>query len=121
MLLELKAQIFGDISLTLFDGLIHKLFHMTAVNAYQVVVVLTLVEFIYGSAITLAGLKMAAQEESRPLKLGENPINRSQPDFFIFFGQSHKDIFSAKVGATILMKKIEDFHPWSSGFKANIS
>jgi len=31
------------------------------------------------------------------------------------------DILGAKVGAGILMEKIQDFHPWTSGLEANIT
>jgi hypothetical protein len=33
----------------------------------------------------------------------------------VLFGQGHKDILSTKVGAAILMKKIQNFHTGTSG------
>ena len=61
VLLELKTEVFGNIPLPFFDGLVHKLFHMATIKANQMVMVLALIELVDGHAIALAGLKMASQ------------------------------------------------------------
>jgi hypothetical protein len=82
--------------------------------------VCTLIEFINRPAIAFAGLKMTAEQEARLLKLSEYPIHRSQANVFILFGHGHKDFFGTVMGAGMLMKKIQDLHSGSRGFKANI-
>jgi hypothetical protein len=120
VLLKGKAQGFGDFLLAPLNRCIDKFLYVTTVKANEVIVVCALVELINRPAIAFAGLKMATQQEARLLKLGEHPIYRSQPNVFVFFGHSHEDFFSTKVGAWMLMKKIQDLHPGSRGFKANI-
>jgi len=113
--LKLKAKVFSNITLSFLDRLIHKLLYMPAIKANQVVVVLALIKLINRSAITLAGLKMAAEKKPRLLKLGKDAVDRGKTNFLVLFGQGHKDILSTKVGAAILMKKIQNFHAWTSG------
>jgi hypothetical protein len=43
VLLELKTQVFGNITLPFLDSLIYKLLNVTAVQADQVIMMLTLV------------------------------------------------------------------------------
>ena len=86
MLLELKSEVFSNISLSFLYSLIYKLFHMAAIKANQVVVMLTLIKLINCPAIPFAGLKMAADEQACLLKLGEDTIDRGKTDFLIFFG-----------------------------------
>jgi len=118
--LESKAQGFGDFLLAPLYGGIDKFLYMPTVKANEVVMVRTLVEFINRPAIAFAGLEMTAEQEARLLKLGEHAIHRSQTNFFIFFSHGHEDFFSAKVGAWMLMKKIQNLHSGGRGFKANI-
>jgi hypothetical protein len=120
VLLEGKAQGFGDFLLAPLNRGINKFLYVPTVKANEVIVVCTLIELINCPAIAFAGLKMTAQQEARLLKLGEYPIDCSQPNVFVFFGHGHEDFFSTKVGAWMLMKKIQDLHPGSRGFKANI-
>jgi hypothetical protein len=118
--LEGKTQGFGDFFLAPLNGGIDKFLYVPTVKANEVVMVCTLIELINRPAIAFGGLKMTAQQETRLLKLGEHPIYRSQTDVFIFFGHSHEDFFGTEMGAWMLMKKIQDLHSGSCGFKANI-
>jgi hypothetical protein len=115
-----KAQGFGNLLLAPLNRGIDKFLYVATVKANQVVMVCTLIELINRSAIAFAGLKMTAEQEACLLKLGEYPIDRSQTNVFVFFGHGHEDFFSAEMGAWMLMKKIQDLHPGSRGFKANI-
>ena len=120
VLLEGKTQGFGDFFLAALNGGINEFLYVPTVKANEVVMVRTLIQFINRPAIALAGLKMTAEQESCLLKLGEDPIDRSQTNIFIFFGHGHKDFFGAKVGPRVLMKKVQDLHAGSRGFQANI-
>ena len=80
------------------------------------VVVLTLIKLIDRPTIPFARLKMAAEQESSLFKLGKHTIDRSKTNFLVIFSQGHKDVLSTKVGTTILMKKIQNFHAWTGGF-----
>jgi hypothetical protein len=99
---------------------IDKLLYVTTVKANEVIVVRALIELINRPAIAFAGLKMTAEQEACLLKLGEYPIDRSQTNVFVFFGHGHEDFFGTEMGAWMLMKKIQDLHTGSRGFKANI-
>jgi hypothetical protein len=120
VLLEGKTQGFGDFLLPPLNRSIDKFLYVPTVKANQVVMMRTLIELINRPTIPFTGLKMAAQQEACLLKLGEHPIHRSQANVFVFFSHGHEDFFSAKVGAWMLMKKIQDLHPGGCGFKANI-
>jgi hypothetical protein len=120
MLLEGKTQGFSDFFLPPLNRRVNKLLYVAAIKANQVIVVCSLIEFINRPAIAFAGLKMTAQQEARLLKLGEHPIHRSQTNVFVFFGHGHEDFFGTEMGAWMLMKKIQDLHSGSRGFKANI-
>jgi len=118
--LEGKTQGFGDFLLAPLNGGIDKFLYMPTVKANEVVMVRTLIEFINRPAIAFTGLEMTAEQEARLLKLGEHAIHRSQTNFLIFFCHGHKDFFGTEMGTWMLMKKIQDLHPGSRGFKANI-
>jgi hypothetical protein len=118
--LEGKTQGFSDFLLAPLNGGIDKFLYMPTVKANEVVMVRTLIEFINRPAIAFAGLKMTAEQKARLLKLGEYPIDRSQANVFVFFGHGHEDFFGTEMGAWMLMKKIQDLHAGSRGFKANI-
>jgi hypothetical protein len=120
MLFQGKTQGLGDFLLAALDGGIDKLLYVPTVKANKVVMVRTLIQFINRPAIAFAGLKMTAQQEAGLLKLGEHPIHRGQPNVFIFLGHGHEDFFGTEMGAWMLMKKIQDLHAGSRGFKANI-
>ena len=64
---------------------------------------------------------MTTEQEPCLFKLGEYPVYRGQANFFVILGQGHKDVFGAKVRATILMKKVQDFHAWTGRLEANIA
>jgi hypothetical protein len=120
MLLKGKTQGFSDLLLAPLNRSINKFLYVATVKANEVIVVRTLIELINRPAIAFAGLKMTAQQEARLLKLGEYPIYRSKTNVFIFFGHSHEDFFSTEMRTRMLMKKIQDLHPGSRGFQANI-
>jgi hypothetical protein len=120
VLLEGKTQGFGNFLLAPLNSSINKFLYVPTVKTNEMVVVRTLIEFINRPAIAFTGLKMTAEQEARLLKLGEHPIYRSQTNVFVFFGHGHEDFFGTEMGAWMLMKKIQDLHPGSCGFKANI-
>ena len=120
VLFEGKTQGFGDFLLAALNGGIDKFLYVPTVKANEVVMVRTLIQLINRPAIAFAGLKMTAEQEACLLKLGEYPIDRSQTNVFVFFGHGHEDFFGTEMGAWMLMKKIQDLHAGSRGFKANI-
>jgi hypothetical protein len=116
VLLKGKTQGFSNFLLAPLNRSIDKLLYVTTVKANEVIVVRTLIELINRPAIAFAGLKMAAEQKARLLKLGEYPIDRSQTNVFIFFGHGHEDFFGTEMRAWMLMKKIQDLHTGSRGF-----
>jgi hypothetical protein len=75
VLLELKSEVFSNIALPFFNGFVYKFLDMAAINADQVVMMLSLIELIDSPAIPFAGFEMAAQKQASLFKLGKNPIN----------------------------------------------
>ncbi len=65
---------FGYRVLAFFNFSVIKLFNLAAVQAHQVVMVLSFVQLIH----RLARLKIAAVEQARLLKLREYPVDRGQ-------------------------------------------
>jgi hypothetical protein len=115
-----KTQGFSDLLLASLNCGIDKFLYVATVKANEVIVVRTLIELINRPAIAFAGLKMAAQQKARLLKLGEYPIHRRQTNVFVFFSHGHEDFFGTEMGTWMLMKKIQDLHAGGCGFKANI-
>jgi hypothetical protein len=62
VVLESKAQGFGDFLLATLNRCIDKFLYVTTIKANEVIVVCTLVELINRPAIAFAGLKMTAQQ-----------------------------------------------------------
>jgi hypothetical protein len=116
MFLKGKTQGFSNFLLAPLNRGINKFLYVPTVKANKVIVVCPLIELINRTAVAFAGLKMAAQQKARLLKLGEYPIDRSQTNVFVFFGHGHEDFFGTEMRTRMLMKKIQDLHPGSRGF-----
>ena len=91
--------------LTLLDLGVVKLFHFAAVQAHQMVVVLARIEF----KDRLATFKMAATQDLGVFKLGQNTVDRGQPDIGAFFQQDPIDIFGRHVAACIALEDFQYF------------
>ena len=89
--------------LALLDLGIVKFFHMTALNADEVIVVVTLVKFEYG----LAAFEMVPDEQSRLFELRQNPVNGSEPDIGPLLQQCLVDVFRREVPHGAFFEELE--------------
>ena len=88
-----KAFLLGYVVLPLFNFSVIKLLNTPTVQTYQVVMVLTFIEFIN----SLATLKMAATENVGLLKLRQHPVHGGQAHIGAVFKQNTKYILSRHV------------------------
>lgn len=108
-----KAASLGDLVLTAFNFFIEKLFNASAVNAYQMVMVLTGPDLEY----RFARLEMVALQEARLLELGQYAIDGRQADVHVFVEQHSINIISTQVTYRGVFKKLEDLEAGESGFE----
>ena len=81
MIGDLEASLHGNITLTLFNGFIDKLFNLTALHADNMIMVLALIHFEDG----MPTLKMVAGNQTGAFKLGQYPVDRGQTNLFTTF------------------------------------
>jgi hypothetical protein len=101
--------------LALFDLGVIKLFHLAAVQAHQVVMVLAFVEFIN----RFAAFELAAAEQTGLLKLGQHPVDRGQADVEAVPDQQTRNTSSAVMWRCVPRWKISRiFRRGSRGLEA---
>jgi hypothetical protein len=76
MIVYPEAAVFRDLFLPLFDLRIEELLDMTALDAYEVVVVPALVQLEHG----FSAFEVMADEKPRLLELGEDAVDRRKAD-----------------------------------------
>lgn len=114
---DLEAEPIGHGVLPLFDATIHELFHPSAVQADDVVMVRTLVEFEHGHAV----LEMVTRDQPRSLELSQDAIDRGQADVFARIQQPLVDVFRGHMPARTALEDIEDFKPRQRDLQPGLS
>ena len=114
MLGQGEASFFGHSLLSLLDLGVVELFHPTAIQADQMVVVLALVEFEH----CLAALEIAATQNPGLFKLGENPIDRGQANIGALIQQHPKYVLRAHMPLGAFLKNLQNLQSWQSRFEA---
>ena len=66
----------------------------------------------------LARLEVAAIEQSGLLELGQDPVNRGQPDVRAVFQQHPENIFGRHVALFAGLKDFENLQPGQGGLEA---
>src|SRR5579872_3110345 len=79
MVADLEPQALGNGLLALFDAAVHELFHLSAVNTHDVIVVGALVQF----EDSHAALEVMARDQAGGLELGQHAVDGGEPDVFI--------------------------------------
>ena len=102
----------GDL-LALLDFSVIKLFHLAAVQADQMVMVLALVELVN----RFATLKVVAAQDTGLFKLRQHPVHRGQADVDVFAQQMAKNIFRRHVALRAALKNVQNFQPGQCGFQ----
>lgn len=111
-----KALGFGNRMLELLDLCVIELFHDATVQAYQMVMVLALIEFVN----RFATFKMAAAQNGGLFKLGQHPVHRGKAHVRSLFQQMAKDVLGGHVPLRSALKYFEDFQPRNGGFEAGV-
>lgn len=80
-----QGEVFPARNLVLkpLNGFIAKLFHATALNTHQMIVVFATVQLEYG----IAAFEMMPNNEASGLKLGQDTVHSRQTDFLTFENQ----------------------------------
>jgi len=106
----------GHRMLAFLDFGVVKLFHLPAIEADQVVVVLALVEF----KDRFAALKLAALEDAGLLELRQHPIDSGQPDVGPLLQQHPKNVLGRHVSLRAALENLQDFQARHRGFEAGV-
>lgn len=110
-----KAALGGDFFLAALDFLVEKLFHPSALYAYQMVVMAAAIEFVNG----FVAVEMMADQQSGLFELGQHTVHGGKTDIDIFGNQQAINFFSVKVAFFRTLEQIEDFQSGQSGFEAD--
>ena len=114
--LDEKASVLGDFFLAPFYFFVEKFFDPATIDADQVVVVLSGLDFKHG----LAGLEMVAFKEAGLLELGQNAIYRRQSDIDVLAQQQAIHIVSRQVAYLGLLEKLENLQARACGLEAHV-
>lgn len=102
--------------LTVLDHRVDKLLHTTAILTHDMVVMGAVIEFEYRAA----ALEVVPLHQTGGLELGQDPVDRRQPDIFTRIQQRLVDAFGSQVELMFLLQDLEDLDPWQrdleSGF-----
>ena len=116
MFLELEPPRFRNIVLAAFNLGVHKLLDAAAVEADQVVVVLTRVKLIN----RLSRLEVTAQQQTGLLELHEHAVDGCETDVGPFLEQNPVDIFRAQVALLSILEGLQYFQARPRGFEARV-
>ena len=116
MVCELEASLFGNIFLPPFDLLIVELLNQAAFNADQVIMMIIARELEH----RVPTFEMMAYHQSSRLKLGQNPINSGQPDFFIILKQMFIDILGTQVVDRRTFEDLKDLNARQCYFQTRV-
>src|SRR5260363_297253 len=114
MVMQCKTAAFGNILLALLNLGIIEFFHLSAIDANEMIVMRAFVQFKY----RFAGLKMLAREQTRLFKLREDAIDRRQSNIQFFIEQCAVDILSAYMPDFAVLENFENFQARQRRFKA---
>lgn len=104
---NVESLVLGHRLLALFDLRVVKLFHPAAVQAHQMVMVLTFVEFVN----RFAAFKMAASQNVSLLKLSQHAVHRGQTHIGAFLQQHSEHVLGGHVPLVTFLEDLQDFQP----------
>lgn len=115
MFLDREAAFFGNAILSLLDLGVVELFYLAALKAYQVVVMITLVEF----ENRLARLEIVAFEQAGLLELRQHAIDGGEPDVHALADQQTIDILRGQVTLIGTLEQVQDLQARISRLEAD--
>ncbi len=102
---ELETPLLGNALLTFFNFIVKKLFHQSAIQAHQMVMVRAFIEL----EDSLARLEMVATQQAGLLELGEYPVNGCQTDIEVFGQQKLVHVLGRQVAHGAALKDLKYF------------
>jgi len=99
-----KAEFIGHGSLPLLDPGIDELFHPTAIEAQDVIVVRAGAEFEHRHAIG----EVVTCDQSRRLELRQHAIHRGEPDVFSGIDELAIDVFGRQMAIAAVLENLEN-------------
>ena len=103
----------GHCLLALLDLGVVELFHLPAIQADNVVVVLALVELID----RLPTFKLAARQDAGLLKLRQHPVDRGQSHVRSLLQQDAVHVFGRHMALATALENFENFQAGNRGFE----
>ena len=111
MIGQLEPLALSDLVLQTLDGLVLEFLNSAALHAHQMVVVVAPVQLKDG----VATLEVVAHHQTGGFELGQNAIDRGQPDFFAFGEQLVEDLFRTQMARRIVAAAFENFQNFEAG------
>ncbi len=115
VLLNDETAFAGDSFLPAFDFFVNEFLDTAAVDAYEVVVMRSCLHFEH----SFAGFEMVPLKEAGFLKLGQDAINRGEPDVDVVAEQLPVNIVRAEVAYFGLFEEFEDSEARQGRFKTH--
>src|SRR5216683_3917290 len=114
MLANREAAFRGDTDLALLDFGVIELFDASALHAHQMIVMAALIQLEH----RLAGLEMVALEYSGLFELGEDAVDRGEPDVQSLVYENPIDVLGRQVAHLAVFEKLQDSQPRARGLQA---
>gem|GEM_PF-2894542 len=114
---ELKAVLFSNLALTLFNNRVAKLHNLAALGADHVIVVLVASHFKHG----VAALEVVAKHQSCSFELSQDPVNGGEADIIALIQQLLVDVFRTQMKISCTFEDIEDFHSRESNLEPDFT
>ncbi len=115
MVVNGESAFLGDAVLPLLDFAVQEFLYLAALQADQVVVVVSLVEF----KNRLVAVEVVAHQQSGLLELGQHAVNRGEADFQAFVGQQAIDFLGRHVSLVALLEQIENLQTGEGGLETD--
>jgi len=97
----------GNDPLALFDGLLHELDDLAALDAHQMVVMATAIELEY----RLPAFEVVTAHQPGTLELGEDSVDGCEADLLSFLEEYLVDILCAQMPLIAALERIENLDP----------
>lgn len=107
MFADIETEFFGHINLTLFDLCIIKFLDPRALQAYQMVVVSTLIQLEH----CLAAFKVMPGKQAGLFELGEDAVYRGQANIESLIDQYLVYILGTQMAYIAMLKQVEYLQP----------
>jgi len=109
-----ETALFGNFMLTPLDFLVEKFLDPATIEANQMIVVRSYVEFEY----RFAGFEMVAVQQPGLLELGQYAIYCCQPDIHVFYEQHFIHVFRTQMANFAVLENFEYLEAWQRRFQA---